>query len=169
MELKLFVGKLGNILNKYRYAVLVVVFGLAILLLPVKDKKKQSVIMGNDITKESLAIEQQALENILQSIHGAGNVKVLLSVASGEETRYQNDTDISESENGNTKQSETVLTTDSQRMESGLICQVNPPIYKGAIVVCEGADNAEVKLAITQAVSKITGLSTDHICVLKME
>jgi hypothetical protein len=39
----------------------------------------------------------------------------------------------------------------------------------GAIVVCQGADSPSVKLAITQAVAKITGLGTDEICVLKMK
>ena len=66
-------------------------------------------------------------------------------------------------------ENKTVIVTDSQRCESGLIRQINPAAYKGAIVVCQGADSSAVRLAITQAVAKITGLGTDNICVLKMK
>ena len=168
MELKHIFGKLGNVLNKYRYAALVFVIGLVLVFLPTKNKKQ------TDIPQETMpdlqqTIETHALEEVLKSIQGAGNVKVLLSVANGEETIYQKDIDISNSDGSSSNRDETVLVTDAQRAESGLIRQVNPPIYLGAIVVCEGADNAAVKLSITQAVSKITGLSTDHICVLKMK
>jgi len=92
-------------------------------------------------------------------------VQVMLSIASGERTQYITNTDSSES----TTRTETVIITDSERNESGLIEQMNPPIYRGAVVVCQGADSAAVRLAITQAVAKITGLSTDNICVLKMK
>ena len=43
------------------------------------------------------------------------------------------------------------------------------PVYKGAVVVCEGADHASVKLNIVQAVSSLTGLGSDKITVLKMK
>ena len=168
MELKRLSGKLVNMLSKYRYAVLVLIIGLVLLLLPGKSDQETTQI-SEPIPSSQQTIEETALEEILKSIHGAGSVKVLLSIADGEETIYQNNTDISNSGDDSSQQIETVLVTDSQRMQHGLIRQVNPPSYLGAIVVCEGADNAAVKLAITQAVSKITGLSTDHICVLKMK
>ena len=168
MELKQLFVKLGNVLNKYRYAALIFVIGLALVFLPTKNKKQTNIIQQ---TKPNLqqTIETDALEEVLKSIQGAGNVKVLLSVANGEETIYEKDIDSSNSDGSSSNRDETVLITDAQRAESGLIRQVNPPVYLGAIVVCEGADNATVKLSITQAVSKITGLSTDHICVLKMK
>ena len=37
----------------------------------------------------------------------------------------------------------------------------------GAAVVCDGADNAQVRLAIVRAVSDCTGLGSDKITVLK--
>ena len=62
-----------------------------------------------------------------------------------------------------------MIIVDADRKESGLIKQVNPQKYLGAIVVCQGADSPSVRLAITQAVSRIIGLSADKICVLKMK
>lgn len=42
------------------------------------------------------------------------------------------------------------------------------PTYQGAIVVCQGADDPGVKLALVQAVASVTGLGTDQITVVKM-
>jgi len=39
----------------------------------------------------------------------------------------------------------------------------------GAVVVCQGADLAQVRLAVTNAVSSYTGLGCDKITVLKMK
>ena len=41
--------------------------------------------------------------------------------------------------------------------------------FAGAIVVCQGADNAEVRLRIVEAVSAYTGLGSNRIMVLKMK
>jgi stage III sporulation protein AG len=43
------------------------------------------------------------------------------------------------------------------------------PQYLGAIVVCQGADRSDVRLAIVEAVSALTGLGADKISVLKMK
>ena len=47
--------------------------------------------------------------------------------------------------------------------------QVNPPTYLGAIIICEGADDANIRLAVVDAVSKVTGLGANRISVLKMK
>jgi stage III sporulation protein AG len=39
----------------------------------------------------------------------------------------------------------------------------------GAIVVCQGGDQPTVRLAILDAVSKVTGLGADKISILKMK
>ena len=39
--------------------------------------------------------------------------------------------------------------------------------WAGAVVVCEGADSAAVRLELTRAVSALTGLGTDRITIVK--
>jgi len=39
----------------------------------------------------------------------------------------------------------------------------------GAVIVCQGADDPQVRLSIVDAVSKVTGLGSDKISVLKMK
>lgn len=168
MELKKIAGKITEFTTKYKYAFVVLLVGILLLCLPGKNTSEVQTqpIPTTPVEKVS---KQDALAELLQSIHGVGRVKVLLSTASGEETIYQTDSDITTAtDNGNTR-IDTVIITDSQRNENGLIRQINPPMYLGAVVVCDGADNATVRLAVTQAVARITGLGADAICVLKMK
>ena len=169
MDIKKLTEKLTHTINKYKYAVIVLAVGLLLLMLPSKSKGNEPVISAERSNTGGEHIEIQALTEILESIQGAGEVRVLLSTASGEKTLYQTNTDTSVAgEETNTK-TETVILTDSERNERGLVSQIIPQKYQGAIVVCQGADNSTVKLAITQAVAKITGLGADAICVLKMK
>ena len=78
---------------------------------------------------------------------------------------YQTDEDSASSG----VRSDTVLLNGPDRSQTGLVRQVNPPTYLGAVIVCQGADSASVRLAIVEAVGSVTGLSTDKITVLKMK
>ena len=148
MDIKNLTGKLKTIVNKYKYAAIVLAIGVVLLLMPEKNQQIKSPATENVVDSQALEIE--SLSNILQAIDGAGNVQVLLSIASGEETIYQTNRDTSNANGENSAKIETVIITDSQRNETGLITQVNPPTYLGAIVVCQGADSATVRLAITK-------------------
>ena len=88
---------------------------------------------------------------------------MLLTEASGCDTIYQVD------ENRNQSNLDTVIVTNGQREEIGLIKQIIPPEYRGAVVVCQGADHAAVRLTVVEAVRSVTGLSSDNITVLKMK
>jgi len=168
MDIKGLTGKLQSLAGKYKYAIIILIIGLVLMLLPGKTDKSSPSAPEKSTEFNSLYLTSEALSKILQSVEGAGRVQVLLSPASGEKTLYQTNSDTNISGKDNDAKIETVIISDSQRNETGLITQINPPTYLGAIVVCEGADSASVRLAITQAVIKITGLNADKICVLKM-
>ena len=168
MEIKQLTQKLKSTVGKYRYAFIVLAAGLLLLMLPGKNTQNKSSTVTVDRNQAVQALDIETLTEILQSVDGVGKVKVFLSTASGENTVYQTNREQSTSDTGSETNTETVIITDAQRNESGLIQQINPPTYLGAIVVCEGADSPTVRLAITQAVAKITGLGADAICVLKM-
>ena len=93
----------------------------------------------------------------------------MLTIAQGERILYQTDSTYTQGENSTDTRTQTILVTDSQRNETGLIHQKNPPVYQGAIVLAEGADHPSVKLAIVEAVMDVTGLGADKISVLKMK
>lgn len=166
MDLKTIGAKLKTFMYKNRYAALVLLIGIILMCLPSKRGEAPQIQTTEVEEKSSVSHE---LAEILSNIDGAGKVEVLLSVASGEETIYQTNQSVSESETGSATQCDTVTVTDEQRNQTGLIRQINPPTYQGAIIVSQGADKPTVRLAIVNAVSKVTGLTTDRISVLKMK
>lgn len=159
-------SRLAEFVKRYRYAVIVVLVGVILMCLPTG---KGSVSNEPQMPTQPAVTDQISLEDslaaILSQIKGAGKVEVLLTEARGSETVYQSDSSTGE---GSTRL-DTVTVTDNDRAQDGLVRQVNPPVYLGAIVVCQGADSPSVRLAIVEAVSSVTGLGSDHITVLKMK
>lgn len=155
-----FLKKLTDFVSKYRYVVLVVVIGLILMLLPTSSASEKNTADPVAETTVQKTVEEE-LEEILRQIEGVGNVKVMLTVQTGEVVIYQYD----EKSSGR----DTVIITDGSKAEAGLIQQVNPEVYRGAIIVCDGANSAAVQLNVIRAVSSVTGLSSDRITVLKMK
>lgn len=141
--------------KKYRYILMVLLAGILLMLLPAGSPAPAP---EEEETAPAPDMETR-LETILSRIDGAGEVAVMLTEAAGEEILYQTDD----------QGADTVLVTDSDRNEQGLVRSRQPPVYRGAIVVCAGADSAAVRLAVVEAVSNVTGLGSDKITVLKME
>ena len=167
MDLSAVKGKIARLINKYKYTIMILVIGMILLLLPTGSKEEGSSSGISHVQENTLSVEEQLTE-ILSMIEGAGKVRVMLSVATGEEVLYQTDRDVSEDEKGSDKRIDTVTVTYSQRNETGLIRQINPPDYLGAVVVCQGADDPAVRLRVAEAVARITGLGMDKIYVVKM-
>ena len=154
--------------DKYKYVWIVLLAGMILMMVPgQKEEKEESAAKQIQTIKEETIQEQ--MENILSQIAGAGDVKVMLTVAQGERILYQSDSSYIQGENSTDSRTQTILVTDSQRNETGLIHQKNPPVYQGAIVLAEGADQPSVKLAIVEAVMDVTGLGADKISVLKLK
>lgn len=161
MELKAFGKKAKDFAKKYRYVLLVLVLGLIFMLIPSKKEDETQEQPSDTVQMQLEPSLDELLADILSKIEGTGRVQVLLTKSKGEETVYQTDT--------NGTQISTVIISNQERAEEGLIMQVNPPVYLGAIVVCQGADSPSVRLAVVEAVSNVTGLGSDRISVLKMK
>lgn len=169
MDIKNILAKILDLIKKYRYAVLVLIIGLVLMSIPSFNTQTENVVSDSNVeTVEEPALEDK-LSQILSLVNGAGRVQVILTVAAGEEVVYQTDNDETNTADSSGRNIDTVTITDANRNQNGLIRQVNSAVYQGAIVVCEGADNPTVHLAIVDAVSKITGLGTNRISVLKMK
>ena len=153
-------------IKEYRYVILVLVLGILLMMLPqgkTEEKKDDNVLIPETEAVETL---QEQLEQLLSLVQGAGKVRVLLTEAEGERVIYQTD---GEQSSPNSTRADTVIVSDSARAESGLVQQILPPSYMGAIILSQGADSASVRLSLIEAVSNATGLSSDRISVLKMK
>ena len=171
--MELFRIKIPEFLKKYRYAALVLLLGVALMLIPGRKSESPKQDQPQQAQEQTLQQSQQdltaQLETILGKIDGAGRVSVLLSRSAGEEVVYQENEEIVTSGESGTVRRQSVTVTDASRNEQALIRQVRSPEYQGAVIVCQGADSASVRLAVTDAVSKATGLGADRITVLKMK
>ena len=98
------------------------------------------------------------LERVLCQIPGAGEVRVILTLSREQELIYQTDTDTRADGSGKV---ETVLSSGA-----GVVRTKLAPVYRGAIVACEGAERPTVVLHIRAAVKSLTGLSGEQISVI---
>ncbi len=149
--------------RKYKYVLLVILAGVILIALPSGTEEPEPIPTQSQSSQTNL---EEALAEILSLIQGAGKVRVLLTERNGSEIWYQTDSDTTAS--GDKKQ-DTVLYSDGSRAEAGLVRRTDPPVYQGAVVLCQGGDSPHVRLAIVEAVANATGLTTDQISVLKMK
>lgn len=152
--------------SKYKYVLLIVALGIFFMILPDGEDSEQ-VTATLPVAESEASITEQLCE-ILGQIQGVGKVKVLITEQTGAETVYQVDEDRTEGSDSSSVRTETVILSGDGE-ETGLIQTVTPPTYLGAIIVCQGADSPSVRLAVANAVSAVTGISTDRISVLKMK
>lgn len=163
---------IGSSLKKLRYPALILLLGVGLLLWPSKSAKQEPEAVQSE-TMEAASPEadiQTQMEEILSCIDGAGRVRVLLTRKTGDETIYQTDKTQSSSADGAADTTvTTVMANQSGGGEEPVASQVIYGQYQGAVVVCEGADRAAVRLELVNAVAGLTGLSTDRITVIKMK
>ena len=166
--------KLVDILKKYKYAALVLLLGIALLLLPIggDEEETEEPAKESSMTDEDYALQiEQRLTQMLMQIKGAGQVEVMLTLQRGSQTEYQTDVQLSSNEENLQKSEErkTVILSEGSAYDKAAISAVEYPQFLGALIVCEGADLPTVKLDLIAAVSALTGLSSDQITIVKMK
>lgn len=101
-------SKIKEAVSKYKYPLLILVFGLALLMWP----------GGESGSPAAGSAQEQRLESVLERCRGVGECSVLLS-------------------------------------------------DNGAVIVCDGADDAETKYSILKATEAFSGFSSDRIQILR--
>ena len=166
-----------KIWDRWKYAILTALIGVGLLLWPAarsgdRPAGRTAVSPAAAASEEDL---QGALEEILGSISGVGQAKVLLTVESDGETQLAQDTGLSYSgstaspEDYSRKSTAVLVDGGSGGGEEVVVVRRLRPTYRGALVVCQGGDRAEVRLAVTEAVAALTGLTTDRVAVVKWQ
>ena len=169
--------------------VILIVLVIAINYIWNGDKKEEAIDLQNEILKNSVvqvstednSVEKR-LEEVLSKISGVGKVHVMLTYSESstyqpvynENMKYSNT--IEQDEKGGTR---TILEEDSEKevvykenldgSKEPITKSIVSPRIEGAIIAAEGANDAETKTNIIQAVEAATGLATHKIQVFKME
>ena len=159
-----------RIWDKYKFVILVVVAGAVLLLWPGGKVVKNTASSAQAAEARDLETE---MEEILSKIAGVGQVQVMLTEDADGEKQLAQDTELSYS--GSTKapedysRSSEVVLADSGGEDTVVVTRQQYPTYRGALVVCQGGDQADVRLAVTEAVAALTGLSSDRVTVAKWQ
>lgn len=164
--------KAAKKLIKNKYVLILIAAGLTLMLLGGTGAKKKTV--GGEPTVTESVFSVSELENrmskSLSKIEGAGHVQVVLTVGASTEQVLAQDTETKSLTDGDrTESNQTVKTViiDSGTDEAPVVTRYVYPEFRGAVIIAEGADNAAVRLSLTQAVSNLTGLGADRITVAK--
>lgn len=155
--------KLTKGMVKYKYALLVLVFGLALMLFPARSPQQPETDPSPQATAPApvlaagdafdVTLEEQRLETVLSAIKGAGECRVLLSVWGTEET------ELAQSGEG------PLVLSDGGAGEKTVTLRRVYPRFEGAVIVSTGAQDPVVKYDLLNAVMTYTGLRSDQITI----
>lgn len=162
---------------RYKYFLAVITVGVLLLLsakVPISEPAKEEGAQTE--AAFDLQTFQQSVADSLAQIEGAGRVEVLLSLEAGEESVYASDVSQSSQSAGGssdstseTYQSTMSILSDGSYGETPVLIKSKYPTFRGAVILCEGADSDTVRLQIVQAVSALCGISSDHISISKLK
>ena len=167
--------KLLPLVRKYRALLIVLLAGVLLLASGGMFRGGQERTISETSVEEpaeegfSLAAFEEDLKQKLAAIDGVGRVELMLSLDQTEEAVYAVNTRQSESAgSGQSFESDLTVVSDGSYGEKPVTVKNLLPTFRGAVVLCDGADDAGVRLAVTQAVSTVCGIGSDKVTVLKM-
>ena len=161
------VRKLIKLLERYKFVLLVAVAGAALLLLPSGDsgqaERAEQPVYG-EFDLEEL---EEKLSRTLSEVEGAGEVQVILTVKGSSRQVLAQDITASRGGESSEESRSAVVISRGSGQEEAVSLQRLYPAFQGALVVCPGGGDPQVRLALIEAVSALTGLGTDKISICK--
>lgn len=154
-------------LRQYKLVLVLAVVGLVLVAWPTQRTATSGPdTQGQEAEEESFSVEEleQRLAQAISRIQGAGDATVLLSLDQGVERVLASDQVEEQGENESSREQTTVICDQEDGEDVVLLTQYYPS-FRGALVVCPGGDDPQVRLAVTQAVSALTGLGSDRITI----
>ena len=161
MKMQDFMQKIKEKKLKRSDWLILVLAGILILIiaLPTDTKeKKQAEEAKENISKENNTMEaskdeiERKLEDILEKIDGAGDVKVMITYQDSGTQVVEKDKNTSEADAGNTP----------------FVSKELLPKVEGILIVASGGDNQKVKQNISEAVLALFQVEAHRIKIVKM-
>lgn len=122
-----------------------------------------SVSTSFSVSDYEIELETRLTE-IIETIDGAGKVKVMLTIDCSDENVYATE---NKSDSDSEERNYVVVETDGN--DSGILLKVSMPEIRGVAVVCHGADSAKVREEITGVLTAVLGISTNRVNISKMK
>ena len=158
------------VLKKYRAVLAILLAGVLLLASGRGGKTEQMQTADTEVPAAQtfdLNDFRQELETRLTAIDGAGCVELMLSLEQTEEAVYAVNTRQTSGSDSRSLESDVSVVSNGSCGETPVTVKNLLPTFRGAVVLCDGADDAAVRLAVTQAVGTVCGIGSDKITVLK--
>lgn len=198
-EVKKILGKIsgGKKLGKDQCLILILAgILLCVISLPVeKDKsksdlldesgtimKKEHTFDKEEISRDYVTYWEEKLEESLQCVEGAGEVRVLIYTGGSEETILArdgseefSDTTETDAAGGSRHISENrldktvVRTVDERGQNVPLVVRTVAPDVEGVLVIAQGADRQQVRRDIIEAIQVLFDVDMNRISIIKMK
>lgn len=172
---------------RLRIIVALGLLGMALILLsqfigPDKAGKPADTSTAEFVSEEYIAELEAKLTALIAGIDGVGEARVMVTLESGVEYVYaqeeKRNTDLVReeepqaasarvSEKENVEQTYIFVEQDGQQQP--LLRMALQPKVQGVVVVCEGADKAQVKQDLIHVVTTALNISSNRVCVVKIE
>lgn len=189
MKMQDFMQKIKEKKLKRSDWLILVLAGILILIIALSTDtkgKKQAEEAKENISKESNTMEaskdeiEQKLEDILEKIDGAGEVKVMITyqdsgtqVVEKDKNTSENSVEESDSTGGvrSTKEQQLQESTVYEEADAGntpFVSKELLPKVEGILIVASGGDNQKVKQNISEAVLALFQVEAHRIKIVKM-
>lgn len=157
--------------------------GMLFLFIANLGGEKSAGVQNNSPVQNEAVSEQEylrqleaSLSDILSSIEGVGEVKLMISLeAAGEQlyaqTEKSDETQTQTGENSYSTRSslenEYVL-VDTENGRGALLTGSTLPVVQGVVVVCTGADSPSVAMNVTEVICVALGITSNRVCIKKI-
>ncbi|WP_050180815.1 hypothetical protein [Domibacillus robiginosus] len=108
---------------------------------------------------------ESELTHALNQIDGVSNVSVVVNLASSERNVYQKNVVSSEGESESTSD-EQMAVVRSGDVESPVMIETRRPDIQGVLIVAVGAERAQVKKRMVEAVTRVLGVPVHRVAVM---
>lgn len=134
--------KLKQDKNLIRVIYIVGIIGILLIFCSTFFTSKDTNDNANPSSVSEYQLSQETrIKDMVESIEGVGNAKVMITMENSAEQIYTDDTKVKEIE----------------------------PVVRGVLVICTGADNPEVKETVLESVTKTLNISSDKVCITKLK
>lgn len=133
---------LKNDKNFIRFIYIIGIVGIALIFFSTffSGNDEETISSASSVSEYRQA-EETRIKKMVESIEGVGTAKVMLTMENSAEQIYNQDNKVKEIE----------------------------PIVRGALIVCSGGNNPEVREIVLESVTKALNITTDKVCITKLK
>lgn len=136
---------------------------------PLPDAEDTSAGMEEGYAASYEREMEKQLEELLESMEGVGNVKVMITLAASDERIVLKDYDISKEQDSSKTVENTVFYTDENGREAPYCQKIITPRVEGVVVVAEGGDDPGRIIEITDVIQSLFDVPIHKIRVVRMK